>query len=80
MPSRTVYVVTNAIALSFSWLSNIPLHTRATSSVSAHRHWGCFHISVTVNNAARSTGARTSSQMSVFVFFGYSHRSGMAGS
>ena len=41
---------------------------------------GCFLILVVVNNAAVTTGVRVSFQISVFIFFRYIPRHGIAGS
>ena len=41
---------------------------------------GCFHIFVMVNNAAVNIGVHVSFQISIFLFFEYIPRSGIAGS
>ena len=43
-------------------------------------HSGCFHILVIVNNGAMNIGMHISFQISVFIFFRYIPRSGIAGS
>ena len=43
-------------------------------------HLGYFHTLATVNNAAMNTGVQVLFLISVFVFFGYIHRSGIVGS
>ena len=79
---------------SFLWLSSIPLcvhaHTHTYTHIcmyeshiffiqsSVDGHLGCFHILTTVNNTAMNTGVHVSFQSSVFVFFGYISRSGIA--
>ena len=42
-------------------------------------HLGCFHIFVTVNNAAMNAGVHVSFQVSVFIFFRHRPRSKTAG-
>ena len=48
------------------------------SSISGHL--GCFHVPAVVDNAAVNTGVQISSQVSVFVSFGFIPRSGISGS
>ena len=43
-------------------------------------HLGCFHVLATVNSAAVNIGVHVSFRISVFGFFGYMPRSGIAGS
>ena len=43
-------------------------------------HLGCFHVLTTVSSAAMNMGMHMSFQISVFVFFGYIPKSGIAGS
>ena len=43
-------------------------------------HLGCFHISAIINNAAVNFGVHESFWISVFLFFRYIPRSGIAGS
>ena len=47
---------------------------------SVEGHLVCFHILTVVNNAAMNIGVRISFQISVFVFFRYIPKSGIAGS
>ena len=48
--------------------------------LSVDGHLGCFHILVIVNNAAINIGVHVSFQISVFIFFRYVPRSGIAAS
>ena len=43
-------------------------------------HLGCFHTLAIIHNAAMNIGVHVSFQISVFGFFGYVLRSGIAGS
>ena len=57
------------------------IHTSSLSiHISVDGHLGCFHVLVIVNSAAVNTGVHVSFQISAFVFFGYTPRSGIAGS
>ena len=68
---------------SFLWLSSIPVCVCVCvceifihSSVDGHL--GCFHILTTVNNAEQNIRVHVSFRISVFIFFGYVPRSGIA--
>ena len=65
---------------SFLWLSNIPLYTCATSSLSipVDGHLGCFHVLAIVNSAAMNIVVNVSFQS--MTFSGYMPRSEIAGS
>ena len=67
---------------SFLWLSSIPLYIYHIffSHSSVDGHLGCFHILAIVNNAAMNIVVHTSFWISVFGFFRYILRSGIAGS
>ena len=47
---------------------------------STDRHWSCFHILAIVNNMAINIGVLMFFQISVWGFFGYIPRTGIAGS
>ena len=65
---------------SFLWLSSIPLYIHTTSSLSIHLLMDtcCFHTLATINNAAMNIGVHVSFQISVFGFFRYIPRRGIA--
>ena len=62
----------------FLWLSNIPLCTCTTYSLSIHvdGHLGCFHVLAIVNSARMRTGGQVSFR--IMFFFRYMPRSGIA--
>ena len=82
MPSKFIHVAAMAKFHYFLWLSSIPLYIYITSSLSIHllMDTGGFHVLATVNSAAMNIGVYVSFQISVFVFFRYISRSGIAGS
>ena len=71
---------------SFLWLKSIQLYIYMYTHhiffihSSVDRHLGCFHVLVIVNCAAMNIGEHVPFRISVFVFFGYILRSGIAGS
>ena len=68
---------------SFLWLSSLTLFIYTISSLSFHLlvdTWGCFHDLAIVSDTARNTRLQISFQTSVFLFFGYVPKSGIAGS
>ena len=68
---------------SFLWLSSIPffyLYHIFFIHSSVEGHFSCFCILPIVNSAAMNTGMHVSFQISVFVFFRYIPRNGIAGS
>ena len=48
--------------------------------LSVDTHLSCFHILAIINNVAMNIGKNVSFLISIFIFFGYIHRSGIAGS
>ena len=94
MPSESIHVAANGKISFFVWLSSIPLcvcmcvcvcvciytHYIFFIHLSVDGQWGCFHILAIVNNAAMNIGVHVSFQISVFVFFTYIPRNGIAGS
>ena len=62
--------------------SIIDINIYLTYSLSIHLLMGVgdFHVLAVVNSAAINTGVCVSFQITVFVFSGYMHRSGIAGS
>ena len=79
--SRSFHVAENGIILLLV-MANIPLYICTTSSLSIplsmDGHLGCFHVLTIVNSAAVNIGVHVSFRS--MVFFGYIHRSGIAGS
>ena len=71
---------------SFLWLSNIPVcvcvytHHIFFIHLSVDGHLGCFYFLAIVNSAAINIRVHGSFQISVFIFFWYKPRSGIAGS
>ena len=57
----------------------VSMHTTFALSIHLLMDTGCFHVSVIINNAAVSIGARISVQHSDFISFGRVPRSGIAG-
>ena len=86
MPSKSIYVAANS-KFSF-FIAHIPLHTCVYIHTHIHihiyihssvdGHLGCFHILAVVNNVAVIIRVYVSFQISVFIFFGYIPRSGIA--
>ena len=94
MPSRSIHVVANdRISLFFNgWIifhcMHVYMHvytyiyiytTNSFIHSPIHGHLGCFHVFTTENNAARNIVVQISFWVSVFIFFGYILRSGIAG-
>ena len=48
--------------------------------LSVNGHLGCFHVLTIINGAAMNIGVHVSFEVRVFVFFGYTPRSGIVGS
>ena len=65
---------------SFLCLSSIPLYIYHIFYIhsSVDGHLGCFHNLAVVNNTAMNIGVDVSFQISVFGFFGYIPKSGIA--
>ena len=73
---------------SFLWLGSIPFYIYIYIYIyichiffihsSVNGHLDCFHILAIVNNAAMNIGMYVSFQLSVFIFFRYVLRSGIA--
>ena len=85
MPSKSIHIAVNGKILSFLWLSSIPVCVCVcdiTSSLSIHllMDTGFFHILEILDNAAMNIGVHVCFQISVFIYFGYIARSGIAGS
>ena len=57
------------------YIYHIFLHQSSTDG-----HLGCSHILAIINSAVMNIGVHVSFQISVFIFFGYILRSGIAGS
>ena len=85
MPSKSIHATANGKILFFFFflqLSSIPLYIHYSFFIlsSVDGHLGCFHVLAIVNSAAMNIGVHVSFQISVFVFFRYIPRSGIAGS
>ena len=56
------------------------IHHTFFIQLSADGHFSCCHILTIVNRAAMNIGVHVCFQISVFLYFGYIARSGIAGS
>ena len=90
MPSRPLHIAANG-KMTFFFMAEqyssvcvcvcvcVCVHHIFYICSSVHGHLDCFHISAIANNAV-NIGVHASFQISVFVFFRYMPRSGIAGS
>ena len=78
IPSKTIHIVNGKIS-SFLWDMFCYIYASLLLSYTGS-HLGSFYILATVNNATMNIVVHISFQVSVFIFFGQTPRSGTAGS
>ena len=92
MPSRSIHVAANS-KMSFFFMAEyyshiyvcvcviyIYIYTPHLLYLSVDRHLGCLHMLAIVKNASMNIGVHVSFRISVFIFFRYTPKSGIAGS